>query len=226
MGFALVLSPIVFALLAPEGAIVILTALGLELSLLVLLSERRRPQIVWPEVAPILVAAAPGTVCGVLVLRALSKPVLQIAVGVLVVAAALMRLRTARRSVGTTNGSARLALGFAAGALTTSAGISGPPIALWLSGRNLAPGQVRDSLSGAFLAIGVIAAIVLVPILPHAHLHAPLILAGIACVIAGHAVGSRLFVRLHARVYETLLLVVILAAGVASVVAGVVGLGS
>jgi uncharacterized membrane protein YfcA len=224
MGFALVLSPIVFALLTPAGAIVILTALGLELSLLVLLSERRRPQVVWREVGPILVAAAPGTVCGVLVLRALSKPVLQIAVGALVVAAAFARLRTTRSTVQTTSGTVRLALGFAAGALTTSAGISGPPIALWLSGRKLAPAQVRDSLSGAFLAIGVLAAIVLVPILPRAHLHAALIAAGIACVLVGHAVGSRLFARLRAHVYDNLLLIVILAAGLASVAAGLAAL--
>jgi hypothetical protein len=43
-------------------------------------------------------------------------------------------------------------------------------------------------------------------------------------VLAGHAVGSRAFARLHGRAFEPLLLAVILAAGVASVVFGVAAL--
>jgi uncharacterized protein len=146
LGFALVLTPIMFALLSPEGAIVTVTALGLELNLLVLLAERRRPRVAWGEVAPILAAAVPGVVCGVLLLRALPKPVLQVGVGVAVIAAALLRVRGGRTVIGPGSPSARLALGFATGALTTSTGVSGPPMALWLSRRGLAPGEVRDSL--------------------------------------------------------------------------------
>src|SRR5947207_143774 len=78
LGFALVLTPVLFALLAPIGAIVTATLLGLELNLLVLLGERRRPRVAWREVIPLLVAAVPGTLFGIVLLRALSKPVLQI----------------------------------------------------------------------------------------------------------------------------------------------------
>jgi uncharacterized membrane protein YfcA len=90
LGFALVLGPALFALLEPESAIVALTVLGLALNLLVLFGERRRPAVAWGEVRPILAAAAPGTLCGVLVLRALPKPWLQVAVGAAVIAAAVL----------------------------------------------------------------------------------------------------------------------------------------
>ena len=73
LGFALILSPAVFALLEPESAVVAITVLGLALNGLVLFGERRRPLVAWREVGPILVAAVPGALCGVLILRALPK---------------------------------------------------------------------------------------------------------------------------------------------------------
>lgn len=221
LGFALVLTPVMFALLSPAGAIVTVTALGLELSLLVLLGERRRPRVAWREVGPILAAAAPGTVCGVLLLRALPKPVLQIGVGAALIAAAVLRVRVSSAPAGSGSAPARLAIGFTTGALTTSTGISGPPVALWLSRRGLTPGEVRDSLSAMFLAIGVIALLALAPVLHRAHLDPALLAVGLSCVVGGHALGSRAFARLQERRFERLLLLVILCAGVASIVAGV-----
>jgi hypothetical protein len=222
LGFALVLTPIMFAALSPAGAIVTVTALGLELNLLVLLGERRRPAVAWGELFPVLVGAAPGTVCGVILLRALPKPVLQLAVGVaLLLAAGLLlwgRGRRARAAAGSLR--ARLMVGFTTGALTTSTGISGPPIALWLARRRLGPGEVRDSLSALFLVVGLISLAALVPVLRRAHLDWSLIAAGLACVIGGHALGHRVFARLEGARFQPLLMVVILCAGAASIVAG------
>jgi uncharacterized membrane protein YfcA len=217
LGFALVLTPVLFAVLSPTAAIITVTALGLELNLL---AERRRPVVAWGEVLPILAAAVPGTVCGVLILRALPKPVLQIAVGILVIAAALLRVR--RRQPATTQGGTvrRLVLGLATGALTTSSGVSGPPLALWFSHRGLRPAELRDSLSASFLAIGVIGGLALLPVLGGARLSGSLLAVGLACVVGGHAIGRRAFAALDARGFEPLLLAVVLIAGLASVVAG------
>jgi len=224
LGFALVLGPAVFALLDPESAIVAITVLGLALNGLVLFAERRRPRVAWGEVGPILVAAAPGALCGVVVLRALPKAWLQIAVGVAVVAAAALRARARREAGAPTVGDprARLALGFATGTLTTSAGINGPPIALWLTHRGLGPAEVRDSLSAAFLGLGLIGAVVLAPVLAAAGVEVDwaALSAGLVCVVVGHAVGRRAFARIDAARYEPLLLVVVTAAGAASIAAG------
>jgi uncharacterized protein len=165
IGFALVLGPSLFALLDPESAIVALTVLGIALNLLVLFAEQRRPDVAWREVGPLLAAAAPGAVLGVVLLRALPKAWLQIGVGVAVIVAAVLRERARREEAEPTPGDprARLALGFATGTLTTSAGVNGPPIALWLAHRGLGPSAVRDSLGAAFLGLGIIGAIVLTP---------------------------------------------------------------
>jgi uncharacterized membrane protein YfcA len=220
IGFALVLTPVMFGLLSPTSAIVTSTALGLALNLLVLLGERRRPEIAWPELRPILLAAVPGTACGVLLLRALPKPVLQISVGVAVIAAVALRARAGRAFAGAGGSTARLALGFATGAMTTSTGVSGPPVALWLARRGLRPGEIRDSLSAMFLAIGLIALVALTPVIGQAHLDPSLLVAATACVIVGHALGKQAFARLDARRFEPLLLAVILCAGAVSIVSG------
>jgi uncharacterized protein len=223
IGFALVLSPVAFALLSPTGAIVIVTALGLELNLLVLLAERRRPRVAWRELVPILLAAVPGSVAGVLVLRTLPKAALQVAVGVALLAAALLLVtRAGARSSATERGNlhGRLAVGFTTGVLGTSTGVSGPPQALWLARTPLTPGEVRDSLSASFLVLGVIAFVTLIPILRRAHLTVLELGVGLGCVIGGHAVGSRAFARLDPEWFRPLLLVVIAAAGIASIAAG------
>jgi uncharacterized membrane protein YfcA len=226
MGFALVLTPVAFALLSPAAAIVAVTALGLELNLLVLLAERRHPRIAWREVVPILLAAAPGTVCGVLVLGALPKPALQIVVGVALIAAATLLLCGPARAAGRRPRppGARLAVGFTTGVLSTATGVSGPPVALWLARERLEPGEVRDTLSALFLAVGLVGLASLAPMFGRTHLGAGLLGAGLACVAAGHALGSRAFARLEASRFRPLLLAVITLAGVASVAAGAGGL--
>jgi uncharacterized protein len=224
LGFALVLSPVVFAVLSPAAAVVTVTGLGLVLNLLVLLGERRRPRVAWREVLPILVAVAPGAVGGVLLLRALSKPALQVGVGVVLLSAVLLgRGRSA--ASGSDSVAARVAIGLTTGVLTTSSGVSGPPIALWLSRTELSPGEVRDSLSATFLAIGVIACVALVPVLHRAHIHPALVAPAVICVAGGHAVGSRAFVRIDSARFETILRAVIVCAGVASIAAGALALG-
>jgi uncharacterized membrane protein YfcA len=228
LGFALVLGPALFALLDPESAIVALTALGIALNLLVLFAEQRRPRVAWGEIGPLLAAAAPGAVCGVALLRVLPKAWLQVAVGVAVIGAAALRARARRETAEPTAGDprARLALGFATGTLTTSAGINGPPIALWLTHRGLGPAEVRDSLGAAFLGLGLIGAVVLAPVLAAAgeDLDWGALAVALACVVAGHAVGRRAFARIDAARYEPLLLVVVTAAGAASVIAGALAL--
>jgi uncharacterized protein len=223
LGFALVLSPVVFALLSPTAAVVIVTALGLELNVLVLAAERRRPHIAWQEVRPILIAVAPGAVVGVLLLRGLSKPALQVGVGAVLLSAVLVgRLR--RSDAPSDSVRTRLAIGLTTGVLTTAAGVSGPPIALWLARTELTPAQVRDSLSATFLAIGLIACAALVPVLHRAHLHPSLVIAGVACVVGGHALGSRAFARVDRDRFQALLRAVIVCAGVASIAAGLAAL--
>ena len=87
-GFALVLSPALFAVMDPVEAVMTLIVLGLALSLLVLFERGRPEHVDWRALAPLLVWALPGLALGAVALTRLSKEVLQVVVGVAVIAAA------------------------------------------------------------------------------------------------------------------------------------------
>ena len=97
-GFALVLSPALFAVLEPEEAVGTLLVLGLALNLLVLVEGGWHAD--WRRVAPMLVAALPGLVVGVVLLSALSKEALQVIVGLAVIAAGAWQLVARRAASG------------------------------------------------------------------------------------------------------------------------------
>src|SRR5918999_3564361 len=94
-GFALVLSPALFAVMEPVEAVTALLVLGVALNLLVLFEGGRPEHVDWRALAPMLLAALPGLAIGAVALTQLSKEVLQVAVGVAVIVAAGWQLRAA-----------------------------------------------------------------------------------------------------------------------------------
>src|SRR3712207_3286074 len=82
-GFALVLSPALFAVLEPLEAVWALLALGLVLNVLVLRDTHGGTgggAVRWDALRPALVAAVPGLALGALMLALAPKPVLQVVV--------------------------------------------------------------------------------------------------------------------------------------------------
>ena len=71
-GFSLVAAPLLFAAIGPEPAVVLLLVLGLEVNLLTLGTERRRPRPLHPSTAIMLAWAIPGSLAGVAPARALA----------------------------------------------------------------------------------------------------------------------------------------------------------
>jgi uncharacterized protein len=238
-GFALLASPALFAALEPYEAVSALLALGLALNLLVL-ADRGGGRVPWPTLTPLLLAAIPGLLLGVLALELLPKPALQLGVGVGVVSAVAVQLTAARRnptdaaqagSVGlrsTTDsahpGTAALA-GLASGALTTSISISGPPIVLWLEGRRTAPAEFRASLAACFLALNLAGWVAVLLAGGAGQTAGPSVLLPLlGLVLAGHVAGALAFRRLDSRSFRRAVLALIVAAGLASAVAGAVAL--
>ena len=147
-GFALVLSPALFAVMEPTEAVTALLLLGAVLNVLVLLEGH---DVRWPLLPPLILPAVPGLALGAALLGALSREPLQIGVGLAVIAAALWQLRdrgVARRLPAAV-------AGFTSGVLTTSISISGPPLVLWLEAQSLRPAEFRATLAALFLALNV-----------------------------------------------------------------------
>ena len=93
-GFALVTAPVLFAVFTPGEALTLLALMAGTLSALVLFSEGRDVDV-HGDVGRLVAWGVPGMVIGVLLLRAVDKPVLQIGVGAAVVTAALLQARRA-----------------------------------------------------------------------------------------------------------------------------------
>jgi uncharacterized protein len=216
-GFALVLSPALFAVMDPVEAVTALLVLGLALNLLVLFEGGRPEHVDWPALAPMLVAAVPGLAVGAVALTELSKEVLQVAVGVAVIAAAGWQRWAPRPPL---SPATAWAAGFASGALTTSISVSGPPLVLWLTARGVRPEEFRASLAASFLALNLAGGAILVAIEGSVAVEAGPVALLLGLVVAGYALGAVAFRRLDRERFFNLVLVLVALTGAASVVAG------
>jgi uncharacterized membrane protein YfcA len=213
-GFALVLSPALFAVMDPVEAVTALLALGLALNLLVLFEGGRPEHVDWRALAPMLAAALPGLAVGAVALTQLSKEALQVAVGVAVILAAGWQLWVPRPRL------SAWAAGLASGALTTSISVSGPPLVLWLTARGVRPEEFRTSLAASFLVLNLAGGIVLVAVEGGGAFDGGAVALLLALVVAGYALGAVAFRRLDRELFFNIVLALVVLTGLASVVAG------
>jgi uncharacterized membrane protein YfcA len=211
-GFALVLSPALFAVMDPTEAVTALLVLGAALNLLVL---REAHEACWRLLPPVLAAALPGLAAGAALLSVLSKEALQVGVGLAVIAAATWQLRHA-----VTRALPAPAAGFLSGTLTTSISISGPPLVLWLEAQRVTPAQFRATLAALFLALNVAGAAILLATSSAATLDAGRLAALLALVVLGYGLGAVAFRRLDPERFSKLVLALVVCTGIASVAAG------
>jgi uncharacterized membrane protein YfcA len=215
LGFALVLTPALFAAMDdPAEAVTAVLLLGAALCALVLVESRR---VATHGLVRLLVPAVPGLGAGVLLLAALSKESLQVGVGVAVVTAAAWQLR--HRSAVRIPAAAA---GFLSGALTTSISINGPPLALWLESEDVPPERFRTTLAAAFLILDISGTGLIVSSEGTDAVDLGVVGPLLACVFAGYALGAVAFRRLDAERFSKVVLAVVICTGIASVVAGLV----
>jgi uncharacterized membrane protein YfcA len=225
-GFALVLSPALFAAVDPAEAVTSLLVLGLALNLLVLFEGGRPEHVDWRALAPMLAAALPGLAAGAVALTLLSKEALQVSVGVAVILAAGWQLgqraagESAAESARTLPPAAGWAAGFFSGALTTSISISGPPIVLWLEAHGVRPEEFRASLAASFLVLNLIGGAVVLAAEGSGALDANVLLPLLGLVVAGYALGAVAFRRLEGDRFFAITLALVVCTGAASLAAG------
>jgi uncharacterized protein len=212
-GLALVLSPALFAVMDQEEAVAALLLLAAAVCILVLVESRR---VATHGLVRLIVPALPGLPLGLFALAALSKELLQVGVGLAVIAAALWQARHAAVS----RFPAAVA-GFLSGVLTTSISINGPPLALWLEAEGVPPAAFRATLAAAFLFLDIAGGALLLSREGLDTIDAGVLGPLLACVAAGYAVGALGFRRLDTARFFRFVLVLLLCTGLASVLAGV-----
>jgi uncharacterized protein len=225
-GFALLLSPVLFAIYAPAHALGTVLLLGAALNLLMLYGEGRRREIRWDDVLVLVAAAVPGLIAGVLILNALAKPTVQIVVGVAIVFATVAHVRRPAVVADTVRASPRrrsigAGVGVITGILTTTTGANGPPQMIWFHRSGATPAQLRDSLTAVFLALNALGALAL-SLFGQEHLKFALPTVAVLLVLTaiGHWIGRRVFERSDAARLRQASIVLILLAGLASILIG------
>jgi uncharacterized membrane protein YfcA len=217
-GVALPVAPVAFALLPPADAVVTVVLASLMHNLLVLASRRRRLQIRSGDCLLLVAVAPPGLIAGALLVADAPKAPMQLAVGVAILTAVAFRLHEPGRAAALAGRAAGIPIGLLAGALTTTVGINGPPLVLWLRARGATLGQLRDSLAVVFLALNLAAVPSLTAQGGTIPAGAAVTLAG--ALLAGHAIG----LRLPERAADRALAAVLALAGAASAIAGAAAL--
>jgi uncharacterized protein len=221
-GFALMAGPAVFAVTKPAEAITILLALGTALNLLIMAAEKRSSEVRRGETFRILVWAAPGVVGGIFILVALTKPTLQVIVGVCVIVAVAIQARGGRPEPKEGNPVALSAAGLTAGILTTTTATAGPPLVLFLQSTGARPEEFRDTMAAQLLGLNIFGAIALVLAGSRAELPELWVLAVLlVMVVVGRSAGRILFDRFDHHTFRVAGLALIVVSGLASVVAGV-----
>lgn len=158
-GFAIVAAPVLAATADPASVPATLAVVGLLVNLLMLVGERRRPEVLVRPAVLLTVWSLPGLALGALVLRVASADVLRALVAVAVLGAVAANVRARKLGAGAVRAPATspatAGAGTASGALAASTGLNGPPLVLHLLGRATAA-QMRDTLAAIFLASGVL----------------------------------------------------------------------
>jgi len=220
-GFALVSVPPLLLLYEPEVVVALTIGASLLTSVVVVLGARR--EMDGRLVLTMLPAACVGLLLGARILDIVDPTLLKIVAGALVAAYSMLLLRGFQPS-GLGSGWAASVAGAASGALATSTGLSGPPVVILLTARQLARDAFRVTIAAYFIALNLIGIVVL---LVSGSLGASEVITSAAltpAALIGTLIGNRLVRHFTAAGFRSLTLALLLLTGVMGVGTALVAL--
>ena len=215
-GQGLITAPVAFVLFDKATALTALIVAGIVINLYLIVTIRSRLHV--GTLLLLLLGAAPGLPIGIMIARSVSLPALQLGVGIVSIASAVIlmsyKLKVRRRS------SYSVTAGFFSGILQTSTSLAGPPVVLLLAEENTAKQTMRKLLPVYFFIMGLIAAAMFLP----AHLldakGMVLGLIALPLIIYGGHAGSDEARRIKQKRYRLLVMTSVLATGMVAVYEG------
>lgn len=215
-GSALVAVPLALLFLPKETVVCSMFMVGLSLN--GFLSVKIKETISYRPVIIMFFASLFGLPVGVWILTAIPLDLMQVFVGCLVVLFTVLlqwgKLRLPQNVVLTA------IAGFFSGLLNTSTSMSGPPVLILLAGQGMPKDRFRRTLASFFFVSGLMAALTLVITGVMTPQRVSYGVVAIPFVFLAGYVGDRMSARLPERPFRVLALAVLFAAGVYSVVSG------
>ena len=210
-GLAAVVVPLLLVVYEPETVVALVAVLSLSVAAAVVRDSWREAD---RRVAlDLLLPALPGLAVGAEILRVVDTAYVRLAMGVLVVAAAVLLLREDVRLPGADTRWGAALTGLVSGTLASSTGLSGPPAVLLLASRGLPKAAFRASISLYFLGLdlALLAALGLWGFLEPSL--APVALLLVGATLAGKAVGTELFRRASQKIFHAVVLGTVVVTG-------------
>jgi len=220
-GFALVSVPPLLLLYEPETVVALTIGASLLTSVIVVLGARQ--ELDGRLVLTMLPGASVGLLLGALILDVVEPTFLKIVAGAFVAAYSILLLRGYQPS-GMRSGWAASVAGTASGALATSTGLSGPPVVILFTARQLAKDAFRVTIAAYFVAINLIGILVLLTGGAVGESEVVTSAALTPAALLGTVIGNRLVRHFTAAGFRKLTLALLLLTGVMGIGTAIVAL--
>lgn len=216
-GFALVATPILAVLLSPRTAVPAVLLMSMANGLLLLMATWRDVQP--RRILPLALAGIAATPAGAYFLAWGSPQVLKWFIGAVITLFALAFLFGFQRPV-RQEGPASVPVGLVSGFLNGSTGMSGPPVILFFTNQGLEQRAFRANLVAYFMALNVVT----LPLYAYHGLITRQVglyaLAALPALALGTWAGLRLTGRVNPRLFRIITLLLVLMAGISSILSG------
>jgi len=200
-GFALVAIPIVAVVDDPKVAVVLITAVGVPMTLWNTCRWRRHLRV--REMLTVAVASLVGMPLGAFVLTRAPDRALTLTIGVVVLVLTAWLWRGLRLPPGPRT---EVSAGVVSGALATSTGTNGPPLVIAFQATGMEREPFRATLAGCFLVQGLVALCIFWANDLVTNDVGRAFVVGMPAVVVGTIVGERLTARLHGRAFRAAVL--------------------
>lgn len=211
-GFSLVAMPLLVTVLPVDEAISLNTLLALANTAIMARANVR--DVPWETVVPLFVGAVVAMPLGIIALLVAPADAIRITIGLAtlaMVAALAAGLRFPARST-----ALELLVGAIAGTLSTSTGVNGPPVVLYLQGRQHEPPRFRAALAVFFTGSGLVATAIFAA--SGVLTWTALLLAALAlpAVLAGNAAGGGVARHIDGTLFRRLVYALLVAAALSA----------
>ena len=223
-GIAAFLSPVALIFFEPSHAVIITLLAGILSHLIILFDSRQRSVVIWQVIFRLFAASIPGLLLGAYVVTRIDKGLLQILLGMVIIASVLIQehgFPKPTRALGVTRGIS--VGGFFAGLLNAAAANGSPALVLWLRMHSSTPEQIRQNFAALFVIMNLCSVAAIHSMEPRSfNAQAGMtFMVLVPVIIIASALGGRLAKRVNPKLFEKLVAATIIITGLITIGLGI-----
>ncbi len=222
-GLSSFLLPVLLAYLNSPVSVTVALFMGTSICVILLLTDRKSSALSWPIISRLFIASVPGLLLGSYIVTHIDKAVLEIIVGLLIIAGVLVQEFVFPKATAPLQVSRGIYVsGFLAGILNAAAAQAPPPLVLWMRTHKVTPNQIRHNLAAIFIIMNTCSITVIHFLKPASFDSKGLMIFVflLPIVVLGNYLGKVATIKINTKQYERILFIAVIIAGVASIFLG------